>query len=197
MENSPFILFKSECEALLERALSDEGIQTSAEERRLATPSDPNLGDLSFSTFNLSKKAKADPRSIATKLAARAGASARELVDRVEAAGGGYVNFHINAAKFSQITLSAIAKAGSEYGMATADGEGIMVEHTSVNPIHPIHIGGARNAIIGDCLSRILRASGANVKRHFYIDDVGLQVAQASYGFSKLGAENSSFVGGK
>jgi arginyl-tRNA synthetase len=56
-----------------------------------------------------------------------------------------------------------------------------------VNPIHPIHIGGARNSIIGDCLARILEASGKDVKRHFYVDDVGLQVAQTSYGYSKAG----------
>ena len=200
MSCSPFMAFREECSALLERALAGEGISTSPEERRLVMPSDPALGDMSYSTFNLAKKARSDPRSIASKLATRANSLSRRLVEKVEAAGGGYVNFYIDAARFAGATLSLVMESGKDYGVAKSSGERVMVEHTSVNPIHPIHIGGARNAIIGDCLSRIMKAAGKEVLRHYYIDDVGLQVAQASYGFSKLGnipvnGKSDQFIG--
>ena len=63
----------------------------------------------------------------------------------------------------------------------------IIVEHTSVNPLHPIHIGQARNPMIGDALARILECRGHNVSRHYYIDDVGRQSSVVAYGYAKLG----------
>jgi arginyl-tRNA synthetase len=37
----------------------------------------------------------------------------------------------------------------------------------------------------------VLKAAGKDVRRHFYIDDVGLQVSQAAYGLSMLGGEEA------
>ncbi len=184
---SPFESFKAECTMLLEEALREEGMAPLGDLARLSVPSDPSLGDLSLSTFGMAKAMRQDPRSIASRLAGRASGKGRLLVSRVEAAGGGYVNFFIDAARFAELTVGAVIEGGARYGWLDPDGERVIVEHTSVNPIHPIHIGGARNAIIGDCLARILEATGKDVRRHFYIDDVGLQVAQASYGYSKAG----------
>ena len=61
------------------------------------------------------------------------------------------------------------------------------MEHTSVNPLHPIHIGQARNPTIGDTIARILQLRGHNVSRHYYIDDVGRQSSVVAYGYAKLG----------
>lgn len=194
MSCSPFSLFRDQCLALLRESLSAEGLSEAIGEIRLVEPSDKALGDLSFSTFTIAKAAGADPRAIAERLAARAdgplqGPAKGGLVGKVLSAGAGYVNFYINVPEFGRATLEAVVRGGEGYGRTPGQegGERVIVEHTSVNPIHPIHIGGARNAIIGDCLARILKASGADVMRHFYIDDVGLQVAQASLGFSKAG----------
>ena len=63
----------------------------------------------------------------------------------------------------------------------------IIVEHTSVNPLHPIHIGQARNPMLGDALARILECRGNKVSRHYYIDDVGRQSSVVAYGYEKLG----------
>lgn len=194
MSVSPFSLFRDQCLALLKDSLSAEGLMGALGEARLVEPSDRALGDLSFSTFSIAKAAGADPRGIAERLASRAngllkGSATSWLVGKVLSAGAGYVNFYISVPEFGRTTLEAVVGAGEGYGQASRQegGDRVIVEHTSVNPIHPIHIGGARNAIIGDCLARILKASGANVMRHFYIDDVGLQVAQASLGLSKAG----------
>jgi arginyl-tRNA synthetase len=93
------------------------------------------------------------------------------------------------------MVLDGTLTYGGSYGRSGGDGKKVIVEHTSVNPIHPIHVGGARNAVIGDCLARILEVSGSDVKRHFYIDDVGLQVAQASYGYGKIGRREAGMKG--
>ncbi|ARM76555.1 arginine--tRNA ligase [Acidianus manzaensis] len=62
----------------------------------------------------------------------------------------------------------------------------IVVEHTSANPIHPLHVGHLRNAIIGDTLVRLLKARGHEVNSRFYVNDGGRQVALLIYGLSKL-----------
>src|SRR6185437_14607217 len=51
------------------------------------------------------------------------------------------------------------------------------VEFVSANPTGPLHVGHGRGAAIGDCLSRLLEASGWNVKREFYYNDAGVQIA--------------------
>jgi arginyl-tRNA synthetase len=63
----------------------------------------------------------------------------------------------------------------------------VVVEHTSANPIHPLHIGHLRNAILGDTLARMLKARGHEVNVRFYVNDSGRQVALLIYGLSKLG----------
>jgi len=187
MVRNPFGAFRAECARLAREALLGEGMEVPEEELRLTVPQEQANGNLSFSTFMLAKKEGSDPRELAQSVASRSEAARRDLVSRVECAGGGYVNFFINFTAFSRMVLEAVSSSGRSYGRSDGDGKRVIVEHTSVNPIHPIHIGGARNAVIGDCLARLLDASGNEVKRHFYIDDVGLQVAQASYGYGKVG----------
>ncbi|MGA2524640.1 MAG: arginine--tRNA ligase, partial [Candidatus Bathyarchaeia archaeon] len=103
-------------------------------------------------------------------------------------AGAGYINFHVNFAKFSALTLESIKKLKFDYGFVkTSKPLKIIVEHTSVNPLHPIHIGQARNPMIGDALARILECRGHTVSRHYYIDDVGRQSSVVAYGYKKLG----------
>lgn len=63
----------------------------------------------------------------------------------------------------------------------------ILVEHTSANPVHPLHIGHLRNSVLGDTLVRLLRETGHEVKSHFYVNDSGRQVGILAYGLEKIG----------
>ncbi len=97
------------------------------------------------------------------------------------------MNFHVNLPKFTSLTLESIRQQDSTYGFVkTEQPLNIIVEHTSVNPLHPIHIGQARNPMIGDALARILTCRGHTVSRHYYIDDVGRQSSVVAYGYAKL-----------
>ncbi len=51
------------------------------------------------------------------------------------------------------------------------------MEFVSANPTGPLHVGHGRNAVIGDCLSRLFDASGWDVKREYYYNDAGVQIA--------------------
>jgi arginyl-tRNA synthetase len=110
------------------------------------------------------------------------------LVESVQAAEPGYVNFKAKLDALTQLTLDAILREGSSYGLLKTEGpHRVIVEHTSANPARPIHIGTAKNSIFGDTLARILDGRGHDVKTHFYIDDTGRQVAQMVYGYKLLG----------
>ena len=118
--------------------------------------------------------------------------SSFNLIEKVAPAGAGYINFHVNFAKFSALTLESVKALGFEYGFVKTDKpKKIIVEHTSVNPLHPIHIGQARNPMLGDALARILQYRGHEVSRHYYIDDVGRQSSVVAYGYAKVGQDQN------
>ncbi|BEL07212.1 hypothetical protein Q0Z83_054030 [Actinoplanes sichuanensis] len=59
---------------------------------------------------------------------------------------------------------------------AHRSGQRALVEHTSINPVHPMHLGALRSTLIGGTLARLLRSSGADVTVHYFVNDLGRQV---------------------
>ncbi len=155
----------------------------------LEPPPVAEFGELSSSVcFELGKLTGDKPLAIAEQIVGIVNLSRFPLVKSVKAAGGGYVNFYVDLAKFAKLTLESVLKFDVNYGFVeTKKPMRIIVEHTSANPIHPIHVGTARNPILGDALARILKARGHTVARHYYVDDVGRQAAVIAYGHQKLG----------
>ncbi|MBB6189489.1 arginine--tRNA ligase [Rhodanobacter sp. MP7CTX1] len=123
----------------------------------------------------LAKPARLKPRELAEKLVAALPANA--LVEKVEIAGPGFINFYL-AAEAYHAELQQILDQGDAYGRSRS-GAGKMagVEFVSANPTGPLHVGHGRAAAIGDCLSRLLEATGWNVRREFYYNDAGVQIA--------------------
>jgi arginyl-tRNA synthetase len=186
--NNPFAEFRKECETVLLAALKKTIPEIEIDALPMSKPSNPNYGQLASSvSFELAKKLKQKPFDLAAQLAKAVDKSTFTLISKVEQAGG-YVNFHVDFSKFSELTLESIKELGTKYGFVKTDKpEKIIIEHTSVNPLHPIHIGQARNPIMGDSLSRILTSRGHSVSKHYYIDDVGRQSSVIAYGYEKLG----------
>ncbi|KXA92018.1 hypothetical protein AKJ63_00075 [candidate division MSBL1 archaeon SCGC-AAA259D18] len=149
----------------------EEGLNESLED-----PPDPSLGDLASTIcFELPSELQEPPQELAERLAEKI--EPQGLVERVEAEGG-YVNFFADLPELSSVTLDSVEKYGGKFGHRESDGRKVVIEHTSVNPTKPLHIGHGRNAIIGDTMARILKALGHEVEVQNYIDDLGLQVAQ-------------------
>ena len=187
----PFQLFEGECSRLL-RASLGELVEEAGEvaERILAkgleVPPSKEMGELAFPCFELARVMGRRPKELADELASKISSMDRRYVSKVEPAGSGYVNFHANHFELARELFKAIVELGPDYGLVKVDRPlKIIVEHTSGNPIHPLTIGTARNAVIGDSLASLLRARGHIVETHFYVNDVGLQVMIAAYGYSK------------
>jgi arginyl-tRNA synthetase len=189
VSENPFDQFRQECQTALANALNRALPET--QQPTITLNKTPNIeyGQLASSLcFELAKKLGQKPLVLANQLVGAIDKSEFNLIEKVAPAGAGYINFHVNFVKFSALTLESVKKLGSEYGFAKTDKpKKIIVEHTSVNPLHPIHIGQARNPMLGDALARILKYRGHEVSRHYYIDDVGRQSSVVAYGYAKLG----------
>ncbi len=101
----------------------------------------------------------------------------------------GFLNVKFDEVKLGGILVDSMAN-GWVPGIARVredEIKTIVVEHTSANPVHPLHMGHARNASLGDTLARMLKARGHRVVRRFYINDMGRQVAVLTLGFKILG----------
>jgi len=186
---NPFAVFRTECENSLASAFKKLFPEIQIENLAIEKPPNPAFGQLASSLcFELAKKLGEKPLALAERLAKAVDPTEFSLISNVTAAGGGYVNFHVNFVKFSALTLESAGRLDAGYGFVKTEKPlKIIVEHTSANPLHPLTIGTARNPVLGDTLARLLRSRGHAVSRHFYIDDVGRQSSVIAYGYEKLG----------
>ncbi|HXE74289.1 MAG TPA: arginine--tRNA ligase [Candidatus Xenobia bacterium] len=148
----------------------------------LERPPQTRLGDLASPLpFELARTLKRAPRQIAAELAESV--EKVEGVERAEAAGGGYLNFHFQrGAVFSGVVQAA---RRPEAGVRP-DAPKVIVEHTNINPNKAAHIGHLRNAVLGDVFVRLLRFASERVEVQNYIDNTGVQVADVVVGFEHL-----------
>lgn len=138
--------------------------------------------------FRLAAKQGRSPLPIAQDIASKITPSG--IVKKVEAAGG-YVNFFIDYSIITAPLLEDVRNRGASYGRAKSKGIKVVLEHTSINPSGPLHIGRLRNCLIGDCLARVLRFTGYEVETHYFVNDVGKQIAIIAQGFREGVAPDS------
>ncbi|QIW24173.1 arginine--tRNA ligase [Sulfolobus sp. S-194] len=101
---------------------------------------------------------------------------------------GIYINGVINESELFKLIFTNFTE---DYGIEKIQKpQRIVVEHTSANPIHPLHVGHLRNAILGDAIARMLKARGHEVNIRFYVNDAGRQVAILALGYLLLGEPN-------
>lgn len=156
---------------------ADRGLDRAAlpAQTTVERPRNPEHGDYASTlALQLSKKVGVPPRELAAALAEQLGRAPG--IKSVEIAGPGFLNIRLDAAAAGQLA-KVIVEAGPEYGHSEAlAGQKINLEFVSANPTGPVHIGGVRWAAVGDALSRLLRATGADVGTEYYFNDAGSQI---------------------
>ena len=140
----------------------------------LERPGDPEHGDYATNVaLRLAGARRAAPAEIAGEIAA--GALERELVDRADVAGPGFVNLRVSDAWLAG-ALEELLAAGESYGAGSASvAERVQVEMVSANPTGPLTVGSARNGAYGDSVARLLALAGHEVEREYYYNDAGTQ----------------------
>ncbi len=141
----------------------------------LEVPTQKEFGDYSFPCFSLAKEYKKDPKKIAQELSKKI--KPGKSIEKIEVKGP-YINFFINKKVIVKKVLDEILEKKDKYGMTDiGKSKKALVEHTSVNPNASPHVGRARNAIIGDSIVRILKFLNYKVEVHYFVNDVGKQIA--------------------
>ena len=134
-----------------------------------------DLGDLAMRTFEAARKLQVSPPKLAARIAGEV--SFGPEVQAVNAAGP-YLNFKLDRSAFGGAIAAAIRERAGRFGSSgSGRSKKVLVEHTSINPNASPHVGRARNAMIGDSLVRLLRFEDHEVEVHYYVNDMGRQIA--------------------
>ena len=144
-------------------------------EIQIERPGNSSHGDFATNLpLRLARATRINPLQLAQSLAERI--STGEVIDRVEAANPGFINFYLKESWLQQ-QVEVVRQAGNEFGNThSGAGRKIMVEFVSVNPTGPVHVGHTRGAVLGSTLANILAAAGYDVTREYYVNDAGNQM---------------------
>jgi arginyl-tRNA synthetase len=159
-------------------------------------PPKVELGEFALPlSFELAKRLRKPPRKIAEEIVS--GISSIPGFERLEVAGAGYINAHLDRAAAASALLQGdepVEMDGARPPSAGETRDKILVEHTSINPNKAAHIGHLRNAVLGDTFVRLLLAARRAVDVQNYIDNTGVQVADVVVGFRELEHKTKSDI---
>lgn len=176
---------RTEIETALRALLDAAGDGDPLPDFAIEVPRQKEHGDYSCNAaMLLAKRLRQKPRDIAEDLKARIG-DAGGLVARLDVAGPGFLNVKLAESGWQDL-LHDIIESGDHYGQsksaevaAARTGEArpkVQVEFVSANPTGPLSTGHGRQGILGDCIARLLEATGWDVTREYYFNDGGRQM---------------------
>lgn len=140
------------------------------------------LGDFAFACHALAQALRRAPPEIAKQVAA-----SLSPADGVTfAPAGPYVNATLDAEALAGEGLDEVLVSGLRYGELAPTSTRVLVEHTSANPTGPLHVGRARNPVIGDSVARLMRKAGNRVETEFFVNDIGKQLVTLAWGVDHL-----------
>ena len=173
-------MIRNDIAGLVAQAIQDA--QTAAALPAFALPAfeigrtkDLKHGDYTTSVAMQSTKlARMAPLAIAQAIASHMPTHA--AVAAVEAVPPGFINFRLSDAWLAGQVAEIEAAAGHYGDIDLGGGKTCQVEFISANPTGPLHMGSARNAVLGNALANILAAAGWRIQREYYVNDAGTQM---------------------
>jgi len=140
-------------------------------------------GDYTLVVFPLLRISRKSPDLTATEIGGYLTEHCPEIASTNSVKG--FLNICFSPAWWAE-TLGDIAAAGDSYGELPSTGKRIMVEFSSPNTNKPLHLGHIRNNLLGDSVSRILKAAGNTVIKATLVNDRGVHICKSMYAWQKL-----------
>lgn len=158
----------------------------------LQVPPKPEMGDLAFPLFAYAKAFSKAPNVLAQDLSARInalpGGSGSSKPNGEAFALGPYMNVRVNMDDVVSQMYGNIKESGSSYGHTNLLGsKKVMIEFSCPNTNKPLHLGHVRNDCIGQSMSQILKACGANVMKVNLINNRGVHICKSMLAYQKFG----------
>jgi len=155
-------------------------------------PPNPELGDIGFPMFSFSKILRKGPPQIAKMTAEKL---TKFLIEEKSAASvqaqGPYLNVRMDRAGAAKAILEQVTKDCKNdflFGRpGNLAGKRVTVEFSSPNTNKPLHLGHLRNDVLGESISRILSACGAQVRKVCIINDRGIHICKSMLAYKEHG----------
>jgi arginyl-tRNA synthetase len=128
----------------------------------------------------LAKKAKANPRELATQVVAQAGSGGPggpgDVIKDIEVSGPGFLNVTIADRAITENLAARYADDTNRLGVPVAQRPGTtVIDYAQPNVAKEMHVGHLRSAVIGDSVAQLLEFTGETVVRRHHIGDWGTQ----------------------
>ncbi|MFF0593370.1 arginine--tRNA ligase [Streptomyces antibioticus] len=121
----------------------------------------------------LAKKAKANPRELATQVVAQVVTG--DVIGEIEVSGPGFLNVTVTDRAITE-NLAARYADSARLGVPHAAHPGTtVVDYAQPNVAKEMHVGHLRSAVIGDAVVQLLEFTGESVVRRHHIGDWGTQ----------------------
>ncbi len=196
-------LLRESTERFLARSSSIPPSKDILESLILEIPKEKEFGDLSSSiALRLSSVLKTSPRTIAEAIAAElkslaAKGSGKKLIADIQVKGAGFINIFLHDEVFFEL-LRDVNKDADAFGcFDLGQGARLLLEFVSANPTGSLSVAHARQAAVGDALSRIMSMAGYKVTKEYYLNDKGNQInilgRSISLRFRELSGETIEF----
>jgi arginyl-tRNA synthetase len=156
------------------------------------SPPKPEMGDIGFPMFPYAKLFHTAPNVLAKTLIdeIESAAEGEKMPNGSVTADGPYINVHYDRAAVIRATITAAL--GAEWGKSSANsGKKVMIEFSCPNTNKPLHLGHLRNNVLGESLSRIMKATGATVRKVNLINDRGIHICKSMLAYSIYGGGRS------
>ncbi len=164
---------------------SSEAIRA-AGDLSLQTPPKPEMGDIAFPLFVYAKAFKSSPQQVAQALQERL-AKRTDLPKGEILTAGPYLNIRVDVTELAQRLYQEVLEAGEAYGSnQSLKGKRIMVEFSCPNTNKPLHLGHLRNDALGESISAILKANGAEVHKVSLINNRGIHICKSMLAYQKF-----------
>ncbi|MGX4690552.1 arginine--tRNA ligase [Streptomyces sp. JNUCC 63] len=122
----------------------------------------------------LAKKAKANPRELATQVVGHVATG--DVIKDVEVSGPGFLNITVTDKAITENLAARVADPEGRLGVPYAEHPGTtVIDYAQPNVAKEMHVGHLRSAVIGDSVVQLLEFTGENVIRRHHIGDWGTQ----------------------
>ena len=178
-------MFKAEIEKLIKKAIKQEfGLKP--KDIEIEKPQEQSFGDYATNVaLVMSKKLKAKPKNIALKLKRAIKGFRSDLLDKIETAGPGFINFFLSD-EYLMKELNKVLKEKSKYGSSKiGKGKTLVIDYSSPNIAKFFGIGHLRSTIIGQSIYNIYKFIGWRCIGDNHLGDWGTQFGKVIYQFKK------------
>ena len=162
---------KTKLENLIKGIINEFGVDEIVE---ISRPKEEVNGDYSTNiALKLARALKKAPLEIAKEIAAKIDA---HYITKVEVKAPGFINFFVKKDYLLE-NINYCLEQKEKYGSNNiGNNKKVNIEFVSANPTGILHLGNARGGAYGDSLARILKFSGFQVTKEYYVNDAGNQI---------------------